>query len=140
MHRPEEDQSVLLLRYGKAVLIGGGVAFLVCLAVLLLSSVAIAQGFLSGGHRYQMCVVGCVTGGLIGGVWAVRHAPARGLLVGLATGGVLFLLVLTLSLLLYDAMSFENGGLGILCGALCGGAAAGILAGRGGKPKKKRRR
>ena len=140
MQKTGEDQGVLLLRYGKAVLIGGGVAFLACLAVLLLSSVAIAQGLLSGGHRYQMCVVGCVTGGLVGGIWAARHAPARGLLGGLATGGVLFLLVLTLSLLLYDAMSFENGGLGILCGALCGGAAAGILAGRGGKPKKKHRR
>ena len=50
---------------------------------------------------------------------------------------VFFLLLLTVGVLLFESMSLEAGGLGLLCGGLCGGAAAGLM---GSKPKKKRRK
>lgn len=140
----EEDQGAVLLRYGKAVLLGGGGAFLVGLGILFLASLAVSHGLLDGGLRYQLTVVSCVLGSFAGGIFAVRSTPARGLFVGLAAGGVLFLLQLSLGLILYGGLSLESGGFGLLFGDLCGGAAAGILAGggkkRGRKGKKRRSR
>lgn len=138
----EEDQGAVLLRCGKAVLLGGGAAFLVGLGILFLASLGISQGLLDGGLRYQLTVVGCVLGSFMGGILAVRGSPRQGLLVGMAVGAVLFLLQLSLGLLLYGGLSLESGGFGLLFGDLCGGAAAGILAGGGkrrGRKGKKRR-
>ena len=145
MRKNEDEQGVKLLQYGKTILIGGVVAFMVSLVCLLFASVGISQGILSADLKAQLTVVAGVIGSFCGGLFAVRQCPARGLFVGLAVGVVLFLLQLTLGLLLYDAISPENGGLGLLCGALCGGAAAGILGGRGrrstgSKGKKRRKR
>ncbi len=142
MRKNEEEQGTMLLRYGKAVLLGGAAAFLTCLAFLLIAAFGVSRGLVSGELQYQLTVVGCVLGGFVGGVFAVRRCPARGLFVGLAVGGVFFLLQLTLGLLIYNNISLENGGVGLLCGALCGGAAAGILGGggkRSAKGKKRRR-
>ena len=138
MHKTEEEQGARLMRYCKAVLVGGALAFLICLAFLFAASIGISRGLLEAKLQYQLAVVACVLGSFVGGFLAVRACPHRGLFVGLAVGGVLFLLVLTLALLFFDSMSFENGGLGLLCGALCGGAAAGILG--GGPDRKKRKR
>lgn len=145
MRKNEDEQGVKLLQYGKTALLGGIIAFAVSLACLLLASVGISQGFLSADLRVQIVVIACVIGGFCGGLFAVRQCKARGLIVGLAVGAVLFLLQLTLGLLMYDAISPENGGLGLLCGSLCGGAAAGILGGGGrrqtaSKGKKYRKR
>ena len=74
---------------------------------------------------------------------AVRRCGTRGLLVGLATGSVLFLLLLTVGVLFFQSMTPQSGGIGLLCGCLCGGAAAGLLRGGGKKrttAKKKRRK
>lgn len=140
MRKSEEDQGAVLLRCGKAVLLGGAAAFLTALAFLFLASLGIAQGLVSSDLSYQLTVVGCVLGGFVGGLFAVRRCPARGLFVGLTVGAVLFLLQLTLGLLLYGGLSLESGGVGLLCGALCGGAAAGILSGGGRHSVKKKRR
>lgn len=140
MRKSEEDQGTILLRYGKAVLLGGVIAFLTCLLFLLLAAVGISRGMLSAELRYQLTVVGCVLGGFTGGVFAVRSCCTRGLFVGLATGCVFFLLQLTLGLLFYKDISPEGGGVGLLCGALCGGAAAGILSGGRRKPTKTKKR
>ena len=86
---------------------------------------------------YQMAVVRCVIGGFAGAMTAVRRCGSRALIVGLAVGAVFFLLLLTVGVLLFESMSLEAGGLGLLCGGLCGGAAAGLM---GSKPKKKRRK
>ena len=145
MRKNEDEQGAKLLQYGKTVLVGGAVAFAVCLLCLLLASVGISQGLLKADLRTQLVVIACVIGGFCGGLFAVRQCPARGLIVGLAVGAVMFLLQLTLGLLLYDTISPERGGLGLLCGALCGGAASGILGGGGRHPaaskgKKRRKR
>ena len=65
----------------------------------------------------------------------------RTLIVGLCTGAVLFLLLLTVGVLFFETMSVEQGGIGLLCGGLCGGAAAGLLGGgkRSGGKKKRRK-
>ena len=140
MRKGEEDQGTILLRYGKAILIGGVIGFVTCLLFLLLAAFGVSRGLIGGELRYQLTVVGCVLGGFVGGMFAVRSCPARGLFVGLAVGGALFLLQLTLGLLIYKNASLENGGVGLLCGALCGGAAAGILGGGGGhKPAKRKK-
>ena len=88
-------------------------------------------------------VVACVLGSFAGGVVAIRRCKARALLVGLAVGAVFFLLLLTVGVLFFETMTPEAGGIGLACGSLCGGAAAGILCGgggKGGKGKKKRRK
>lgn len=62
--------------------------------------------------------------------------------MGLTAGAVLFLLLLTIGSLCFENVSLEAGGIGLLCGCLCGGAAAGLL-GSGKKkaaPRKKRRK
>lgn len=133
----EEDQGTVLLRCGKAVLLGGGGAFLVGVGILFLASLGVSRGLLDGSLRYQLTVVSCVLGSFVGGILAVRNSQRRGLLVGLAVGAVLFLLQLSLGLILYGGLSLESGGFGLLFGDLCGGAAAGILAG-GGKGRRRK--
>lgn len=137
MRKTEEDQGAKLVRVMTGVLLGGTLALGVCLAFLLVCSVGISGGWLQEDLMYQLAVVGCVIGGFSGAVFAVRRCGTRALIAGLASGGVFFLLLLTAGLLLFEDMSVESGGLGLLSGALCGGAAAGIL---GTKPKKKKKR
>lgn len=141
MRKSEEDQGKLLLRCGKLILLGGLTAFLMCTAFLFLVSVGISEGLIGMNLQYRLTVVICVLSSFLGGIMAVRQCPGRGLLVGVAVGGVLFLLQLSMGLILYDTFSLENGGIGLLCGGLCGGAASGILSGGGrGRPQKKRPR
>lgn len=137
MRKTEEDQGAKLVRAMTGVLLGGVLALGVCLAFLFVCSVGISSGWLDERLMYQMSVVGCVIGSCVGGLFAVRRSGARALIVGMATGAVFFLLILTVGLLLLEDISIEAGGLGLLSGGLCGGAAAGIL---GSKPKKKKRR
>ena len=137
MRKTEEDQGAKLVRAMTDVLLGGGLALVVCLVFLLICSVGISGGWVEEDLMYQLSVVGCVIGGFSGGIFAVRHSGARALIVGLASGGVFFLLILTAGVLLFEDMSIEAGGLGLLSGALCGGGAVGIL---GTRPKKKKRR
>ena len=137
MRKTEEDQSAKLVRVITGVLLGGVLALGVCLVFLFLCAVGVSGGRLSEDLMDRMAIVGCVLGGFAGGLFAVRRCGSASLLAGLAAGAVLFLLLLTIGLLLYDGMSVEHGGLGLLSGALCGGAAAGLL---GARPKKKKRR
>ena len=137
MRKTEEDQGTRLVRAMTNILLGGVVALAVCLMFLFLCSIGISGGWLQEGLMYQMAVVSCVIGGFAGAMTAVRRCGSRALIVGLAVGAVFFLLLLTGGVLLFESMSLEAGGLGLLCGGLCGGAAAGLM---GSKPKKKRRK
>ena len=137
MRKTEEDQGTRLVRAMTNILLGGVVALAVCLMFLFLCSIGISGGWLQEGLMYQMAVVSCVIGGFAGAMTAVRRCGSLALIVGLAVGAVFFLLLLTVGVLLFESMSLEAGGLGLLCGGLCGGAAAGLM---GSKPKKKRRK
>lgn len=139
MRKGEEDQGAKILQYGKALLLGAMCAFLTGILFLFLTAAGVSAGLIAPGLRYQLTVVASVLGSFAGGILAVRQCGSRRLFVGLAVGGGLFLLTLTTGVIFFDGVSFENGGLGLLCGALCGGAAAGILSGGGKRPQKKRR-
>ena len=101
---------------------------------------AVSGGLAGEELGYQFTIVGCVLGGFCGGLLAVRQCGG-GLLAGLGAGTVLFLLLLTVGALCFESMSLQAGGIGLLCGCLCGGAAAGLFSGRGKKrPTRKKRR
>ena len=139
MGKKEEDQGAKLVRCAVGILLGGLLALGVCMLFLLGASVAISGGLLDMVLTYQITIVGCVLGGFCGGLLAVGRCGG-GLAAGLLTGGVLFLLVLTLGALCFRDVSLESGGIGLLCGSLCGGAAAGLLGNGSGKGKRKKRR
>jgi len=67
----------------------------------------------------------------------IKQTTERRISASLRIALVLFLLLLTAGLIVYQKTSVANGGTGILCACLCGGAIPGLLA---RKPKKKRRR
>ena len=119
------------------VLIGGVLAGVTTILVLLVCAVLISMGVVTVGAMYGTALAACVVGTLVGSIYAVRKIGRRSLLVGLGVGMVLFLLLLTAGLIVYQGASVANGGAGILCACLCGGAIPGLL---GRKPKKKRRR
>ena len=137
MHKTEEAQGAKLVRATTGVLLGGVLALGVCVGFLFLCAVGVSGGWLSEDLMDRLAIVGCVLGGFAGGALAVSRCTSGPLLAGLAAGGVLFLLLLTIGLLLFEGASVEHGGLGLLSGALCGGAAAGVL---GARPRRKKRR
>lgn len=137
MGKPEEEPGVWYLRCMTQVLIGAVVAALVSLLVLFVCALFISRGTLSREHTGVMSVCACVLGSLTGGVAAVNRCKGRSLIVGLLTGLVLFLILLSVGLVLYKSVAIEEGGLPLGCGCLCGGALAGLF---GARPKKKRRK
>ena len=127
--RPKEMGSQWLNAMCE-VLKGGVLAGVVTILVLLICAVLVSVGLVP-------VEAACALGAFAGGIYAVRHVEGRSLLAGLGVGVVLFLLLLTAGFIVYQGASVANGGAGILCACLCGGAIPGLL---GRKPKKKRRR
>ena len=134
--RPEETGSQWLNAMCE-VLKGGVLAGVVSILALLACAVLVSMGVLPVSAMYGAVLAVCVLGAMVGGTWAVRRVRTRSLLVGPGVGAVLFLLLLTAGLIVYQETSVANGGTGILCACLCGGAIPGLL---GRKPGKKRRR
>ncbi len=134
--RPEELGSQWLNAMCE-VLKGGVLAGVTTILALLVCAVLVSVGVMPVDAMYGAVLGVCVLGGLAGGIYAVRRVEGRSLLAGLGVGSVLFLLLLTAGLIAYQGASIANGGAGILCACLCGGAIPGLLA---RKPKKKRRR
>lgn len=135
--RSPEDLGSQWLNAMCEVLIGGALAGVTAVLTLLVCAVLTSVGVMPVGAMYGAVLAVCVLGALVGGTFAVRRVGRRSLLVGLGVGSVLFLLLLTAGLIAYDEVSIANGGAGILCACLCGGAIPGLLA---RKPKKKHRR
>ena len=113
---------------------GGVAAGLVTILTLLLCAVLVSAGVLRERWMEGAVLACCVAGAWVGGLFSARRIGTRTLLVGLAVGSVLFLLLLTAGLLVFETASIE---LGVLCACLCGGGAAGLMG--GGRKKKKRR-
>ena len=134
--RPEELGSQWLNAMCE-VLKGGVLAGVTTILALLVCAVLVSVGVMPVDAMYGAVLGVCVLGGLAGGIYAVSRVEGRSLLAGLGVGSVLFLLLLTAGLIAYQGASIANGGAGILCACLCGGAIPGLLA---RKPKKKRRR
>ena len=134
--RPEETGSQWLNAMCE-VLKGGVLAGVTAILALLVCAVLVSVGVVPVDSMYGAALAVCVLGGMVGGACAVRRVGGRSLLVGPGVGAVLFLLLLTAGLIAYQGASVANGGAGILCACLCGGAIPGLL---GRKTKKKRRR
>lgn len=134
--RPKEMGSQWLNAMCE-VLKGGVLAGVVTILVLLICAVLVSVGLVPVEAMYGTVLAACALGAFAGGIYAVRHVEGRSLLAGMGVGAVLFLLLLTAGFIVYQGASVANGGAGILCACLCGGAIPGLL---GRKPKKKRRR
>ena len=138
MRKSEEDQGAKALHYLVSVILGGVTALIVCFLFLLAMSACISRGLIGMELMYQLTLVGCVVGAFAGGRLAVGRCGSLALIVGLAAGLVLFLLLLTVGVIGFQAQP-EAGGIGLFCASLCGGAAAGLLgSGRGGKKKRRK--
>ena len=111
-------------------------ALAVTLLVLLAGACLISAGILSESAMGGLVTASCVIGALLGGLLAVRWVGSKPLPVGLGTGAILFLLLLSIGLLLYDGASLAQGGVRLVLACACGGALAGVLGSR----KKKRKR
>lgn len=135
--RQEEQGGVQWLNGMCEVLKGGVLAGVTAILTLLLCAVLVSLGILPVGGMKGAVLAVCVLGSLVGGIYGVKQVKTLPLLVGPGVGLVLFLLLLTAGLLVYDGASVEQGGAGILLACLCGGAIPGLL---GRRPKKKRRR
>ena len=133
----QEEGGSAWLNATCEILKGGVLAGIVTIVSLLVCAILVSMGVLPVSAMEGAVLAVCVLGTLIGGVYAVGRSGGRSLLAGLGVGAVLFLLLLAAGLLVYEGASIANGGAGILCACLCGGAIPGIL---GRKPKKKRRR
>ena len=116
---------------------GGVLAGVTAILALLVCAALISAGVLPVNGMYGAVLAVCVLGALVGGTFAIRRVGRRSILVSLGAGAVLFLLLLTAGLIVYQDASMANGGAGILCACLCGSAIPGLFV---GKPKKKRRR
>lgn len=135
--RGPEEMGSQWLNAMCEVLKGGVLAGVTAILLLLVCSVLVSMGVVPVENMYGAVLAACAVGALVGGSCAVRRVGSRPLLVGLGVGAVLFLLLLTAGLIVYQGASIANGGAGLLCACLCGGAIPGLLA---RKPKKKRRR
>lgn len=134
--RPEEMGSQWLNAMCD-VLIGGALAGMTAILALLICAVLVSAGALAVSGIYGAVLAVCALGAAAGGTFAVHKVGGYPLLTGLGVGTVLFLLLLTAGLIVYEGASIAHGGAGILCACLCGGAIPGFLI---RKPKKKRRR
>ena len=135
--RRQEEGGAAWLGAMCEVLKGGALAGVVTILSLLLCAVLVSMGALPVSAMAGAVPAVCVLGTLVGGIYAVSRSGGHSVPAGIGVGAVLFLLLLTAGLIVYDGASVANGGAGILCACLCGGAIPGIL---GRKPKKKRRR
>lgn len=137
MRKKEEEQGAKVLRYMSCILLAGVEALLICFVILSLCSFLISSGLISSEHMIAYTIAVCAISSFLGGMFSVTRYRTKTLLVGLGTGIVLFLLLLTVGFLFYKSVSLENHGVGLFCASLFGGTFAGLL---GGKQKKKRRK
>ena len=117
------------------VALGGVVAIVVELLVLLAGAAAISSGLLRENAQLQLVAMACVLGGLVGGLVCACRWPARKLLGGLAAGLTCGVLLWIISAARGGGQVLEVRGLVVLTSCLCGGALAGLLCLRFGRKK-----
>lgn len=137
MRKGEEDQSALVLRSIAMVLLGGAVGVLVALLITFVAAVFISKGILTEENHVAITAIACLMGGFVGGAIVARNAKGKRMVTALVTAGVMFLMLLTIGVLLYQNLGELSGWLPAAAGCLCGGVLAGLFR---GKPKKKRRK
>ncbi len=135
----EQPQSVEWLSGIMDLIKGGALGGCTALVVLLAAACLIWAGLLSNGTGGSAVTAACLVGGFVSGTFAVRRGTVMPLAGGLGGGMALFLLLLCVGVLVYDALPGLHSG-GVVAGAcLCGGGLSGVL-GRSGGAKKRRKR
>ena len=137
VQKQEEPQSVAWLSVMLDLLRFGVLGVAAALFLLGITAVLISAGVFGNSGGDHLVIAACLLGSLLGGVFAVRGRKGGALPVGLGLGLVLFLLLMTAGVLLYDTLPTLRSGGSVAGACLCGGGLAGVLA---GKPKKKRRK
>lgn len=133
----EETQGAIWLGAMLDLLRFGALGAAVALAVLGVAAALISFGAIGNNRGDSVVIAASLLGGLIGGLFAVGRRKGASLPTGLGVGAVLFLLLLTAGMLLYDSVPTLRSAGAIAGACLCGSGLSGVLA---GKPKKKRRK
>lgn len=133
----EEGQTAAWLTAMMDLLWGGLLGLAAALLVLGAAAVLVSSGVIGNAKADSFVIAGCLLGGFLGGMYAVRRRKSAPLPTGLGVGGILFLILLTAGVLLYDSLPTIGSGGVVACACLCGGGLSGVLW---SKPKKKRRR
>lgn len=116
---------------------GGAFGFLVSCFVLGVAAFLIYSGVMGYGKADGAGVAACLLGGFSGGVFVVKRRKKAPLPLGVGAGMVLFLILMAVGCILYDAtLGVTSAGI-TLCACLCGGGLAGFMGGAG---KSKRRK
>lgn len=134
--RKAEAQGASAVQMTAAMMLGGLLALGVELMILLLGAAAVSRGILRDDAAPQLTAAACVAGCFAGGLLTCTRWQSRRLLAGLATGGVCYLLLLAVGLLMSGGFELCSQALIELAGCLCGGAIAGMFSGRGKRKKK----
>jgi len=116
---------------------GGVLACVTAILILLMCALLISVGAIRERWMHAVVLIACMVGAWLGGNYAVTRGFGRPILKGVGVGAILFLILITAGFLVYDTASIEQGGLGILISAICGGALSSFT---GRQRKKKRRR
>ena len=135
--KKHEEGQMTWLRAMLDLLWGGLLGMAVALLVLMLAAVLVSSGVIGNGRADRFVIAGCLLGGFLGSMYAVRRRKSAPLPTGLGVGGILFLILLTAGVLLYDSLPTISSGGVVACACLCGGGLSGVLW---SKPKKKRRK
>lgn len=138
--KQEQRQSAMWLSGMMDLLKGGALGGCAALVVLLAAACLIWAGLLSNGMGSSAVTAACLVGGFVSGMFAVRRESIAPLAGGIGAGMVLFLLLLCVGVLVYDALPGLHSG-GVVAGAcLCGGGLSGVLYRSGGGKKHRKRK
>lgn len=133
----QEEHTNMAAELLRGLLKGGVLGLGIVMAVLLACAFAGAQGVLSQQHLTNCVYAACVSGGAVAGAAALRRRRELAIQLGMAGGGILFLLLLLIGVLMKGSAPSAENVPTIFLSCLCGGACAGVL---GRKSKKKRKR
>ena len=92
--KSRKEDTAMVKKLLRPVLIGTGVGAICCLVVLLLLATIMATKDVPKAAITPMAVVAAAVGAFIGGIVSARIAKEKGLLFGAACGLVLYLLVM----------------------------------------------
>lgn len=135
--RGGEERGANLMPMAVASLLGGAVAAVIALLLLLVCAFMISSGTLPQTMDFQAVIAACVIGSFCGGTLTRKRWGSKPLLAGVSAGVIFFLILLTISLVVYGTMDIGGTGVGVMAGCLCGGAVSGLLGGRKKKRKKR---
>lgn len=128
-----------ILSVMMAALLGGAVAVVAAMALLLIGAFGISSGMVPEKWKLQLAVISCVVGGLFGSGFAIRRVKGMGLLTGISVGAVFCLILLTVNLLCYGSAANGLETFAIPAGCMCGSLIAGLRGGKKGRKKRKRK-